>query len=213
MAVVERIAVELVGDMAPLRRALDEAERATADGAARLARAAGSGDRAFADLGDAAGLAGRTIQKALVGALSGAQLDWDRIVGQMVLRLSDLVLQASVTEPLQNLLGGTGAPRGGGAAGGGDVVASLASLVGGLFGGFRAAGGPVEGGRAYLVGEQGPELFLPRGGGTVLPDGSGGRAVSVVVNVTTPDADSFRRSRGQVAAALGRALAIGNRFS
>ena len=35
----------------------------------------------------------------------------------------------------------------------------------GLFG--RANGGPVAGGRPYLVGEQGPELFMPRAGGAV----------------------------------------------
>jgi phage-related minor tail protein len=35
----------------------------------------------------------------------------------------------------------------------------------GLFG--RANGGPVAGGRPYLVGEQGPELFMPRAGGAM----------------------------------------------
>jgi len=33
--------------------------------------------------------------------------------------------------------------------------------------GTRANGGPVAGGRPYLVGEQGPELFMPRAGGAV----------------------------------------------
>ena len=34
-------------------------------------------------------------------------------------------------------------------------------------GGERAAGGPVSGGRSYLIGERGPELFTPRSGGHV----------------------------------------------
>lgn len=38
------------------------------------------------------------------------------------------------------------------------------------FGGFRANGGPVAAGRAYVVGERGPELFLPNMRGMVLPD-------------------------------------------
>jgi phage-related minor tail protein len=40
---------------------------------------------------------------------------------------------------------------------------------------------------------------------------SGARPVSVVMNVSTPDADSFRRSQGQIAAQLGRAIGRGNR--
>jgi phage-related minor tail protein len=36
--------------------------------------------------------------------------------------------------------------------------------------GTRAAGGPVSGGSTYLVGEQGPELFVPQGAGTIMPN-------------------------------------------
>ena len=39
----------------------------------------------------------------------------------------------------------------------------------GLFG-KRAAGGPVSAKRPYLVGEKGPELFVPQASGTVLPN-------------------------------------------
>lgn len=35
--------------------------------------------------------------------------------------------------------------------------------------GARAAGGPVDAGGAYLVGEQGPEIVVPRSAGTVIP--------------------------------------------
>jgi len=44
----------------------------------------------------------------------------------------------------------------------------------------RAMGGPVEGGSTYMVGERGPELFVPRQSGTIVPNGGGG---GVVVNV------------------------------
>jgi hypothetical protein len=53
----------------------------------------------------------------------------------------------------------------------GTIAAIVAALVGGiaLFG--RATGGQVLGGRPYLVGERGPELFTPNssGGGRVTP--------------------------------------------
>jgi hypothetical protein len=75
------------------------------------------------------------------------------------------------------------------------MVANIATLFGGkknegggLFGntilpalfGKRAGGGPVSAGRPYLVGERGPELFIPGRSGAVAASGSGGG--SVVVN-------------------------------
>lgn len=41
----------------------------------------------------------------------------------------------------------------------------------------RAMGGPVSQGQPYMVGERGPELFVPRGGGTIVPNGGGGSIV------------------------------------
>jgi hypothetical protein len=41
--------------------------------------------------------------------------------------------------------------------------------------------------------------------------GGGGRPVSVTMNVSTPDAESFRRSEAQVSAALARAVSRGQR--
>jgi phage-related minor tail protein len=66
-----------------------------------------------------------------------------------------------------------------------------------------------------LMGEAGPEAVMPLARG---PDGrlgvradAGGRPVQVTVNIATPDAESFRRSEAQVAAALARAVARGRR--
>lgn len=53
---------------------------------------------------------------------------------------------------------------------------------------MRANGGPVSGNKPYIVGEKGPELMIPRGGGTVVPNsqmGGGEAPVTVNVNVTT----------------------------
>ena len=57
------------------------------------------------------------------------------------------------------------------------------------FGGARAAGGPVSRGRAYLVGEGGPEMFVPRQNGTIVPNGAG---VNVSVNVISPPGTTGR---------------------
>lgn len=48
--------------------------------------------------------------------------------------------------------------------------------------GRRAAGGPVGAGGAYLVGEQGPEMFVPGTGGTVVPHAGGTQVIQVVVD-------------------------------
>lgn len=82
-----------------------------------------------------------------------------------------------------------------------DVVSELAKvaakaaatrIISSVFGGGRAEGGPVTRGRAFLVGEKGPELFVPGRSGTIVPNaGSGGRsgaagsgaAGSVTINI------------------------------
>ena len=48
----------------------------------------------------------------------------------------------------------------------------------------RAKGGPVLGGQGYLVGEMGPELFIPnQGGGTIIPNNRmGGSNINITVN-------------------------------
>jgi hypothetical protein len=59
----------------------------------------------------------------------------------------------------------------------------------------RAAGGPVTAGQAYLVGEQGPEPFIPSSSGTILPyskakgllDGSGHHTHIHIENLTLPN--------------------------
>ena len=54
----------------------------------------------------------------------------------------------------------------------------------GLFGGlFRADGGPVKGGKSYIVGERGPEMFTPGVSGSITPNHQLGGSTSVVVNV------------------------------
>jgi hypothetical protein len=54
----------------------------------------------------------------------------------------------------------------------------IGSLLG-SFGGGKAAGGPVSVNTPYMVGEKGPEMFVPRQNGTIIPNGGGGS-----VNVT-----------------------------
>jgi len=54
-----------------------------------------------------------------------------------------------------------------------------------LFGGGRAMGGPVNAGTTYMVGERGPELFMPNASGTIIPNNKlngGGTVINLTVN-------------------------------
>jgi hypothetical protein len=66
------------------------------------------------------------------------------------------------------------------------LAAGIGGAIKGAFG-FRAMGGPVSGGSPYVVGEKGPELFVPHASGTIVPNnkmggGSGSGSGSVTVN-------------------------------
>ena len=62
---------------------------------------------------------------------------------------------------------------------GNDLAGHLDKIPG------KAAGGPVTGGKSYVVGEEGPELFVPGANGNIIPNHDLGRGggTSVVVNV------------------------------
>lgn len=61
----------------------------------------------------------------------------------------------------------------------------VTKTIGGVFGGGRAAGGPVSAGTTYLVGENGPELFTSATSGTIIPNnrmGNSGNTINITVN-------------------------------
>jgi phage-related protein len=65
----------------------------------------------------------------------------------------------------------------------GGVGGFIGGAVSSLFGGGKAAGGPVRSGTSYLVGERGPELFTPSSGGSITPSGGlGGNTYNITVN-------------------------------
>ncbi len=175
------------------------------------------------DLVSSANLFGRTISNAFAQAIiEGRRLeDVLRSVGKS---LTESLLRSALA-PAQNLVtslitsgatalanairGGVGLPllRPGGSgvtafADGGVVAAPTYFPMGAGLG---------------LMGERGAEAIMPlaRGPdgrlGVQAAEGGGGRPLSVIVQVSTPDAESFRRSEAQVAAAIARAVARGRR--
>jgi phage-related minor tail protein len=75
---------------------------------------------------------------------------------------------------------------------------------------------PMRGGQTGLMGEAGPEAIMPLARGAdgrlgVQASGAASRPVQVVMNISTPDVEGFRRSESQIAAHLGRLIARGQR--
>ena len=101
----------------------------------------------------------------------------------------DTLLRSQIQQLMANVLGGgLGAPAGGGGGRGG-------LLGGALIPGFLAKGGPANANRPYIVGERGPELFVPNTTGTVVPNGQfgGGSGGTVTYNINAVDAMSFKQ--------------------
>jgi hypothetical protein len=96
--------------------------------------------------------------------LSGEKLS--NVLKQLGLDLVRLVFQNVVTAPL--------------ASGVGNFISKAL---------FRADGGPVSSGSPYIVGERGPELFVPGSSGSIVPNdamrsgGGGGTSVNITYNI------------------------------
>lgn len=139
----------------------------------------------------------------------------------LALRLSDLTLKSAFT-PLTDQLGKgladlvTGATFASPFARGGAFAAGVPLPVPFAGGGVIASpiAFPLAGNRTGVAGEAGAEAILPlaRGAdGSLGVRSAGGSGLNVTFNVTTPDAESFRRSETQIAAMLARAVAQGQR--
>ena len=87
--------------------------------------------------------------------------------------IARVIIRSAITAPLGNAIAG-------------GVQSIMPS-----FGGARADGGPVTGGMAYLVGERGPEIVVPRSSGTVIAnDRIGGPSITQNFNIDARGADA-----------------------
>ena len=137
---------------------------------------------------------GDTISNGVVNALKGAVQGTtslaeaatsllDSLLDQIIKILTNLVLFGNLTGSLTK---GSG-------------------IFGTLFSGFLANGGTAVGGRSYVVGEKGPELFTPGRTGSVAPNSAFGGA-NVTVNVDA--SGSSVEGNADQASMLGKAIGI-----
>jgi len=157
-------------------------------GDALRALADGPGREASETLSQAFERAGSSIESALTRAARTGEFSFSTMADAILRDLSRLAVDRFVTGPLDTL------------------VSSWAANL--PFFGARADGGPVTSGGAYLVGERGPEIFTPASAGTVAS------SAPITVNImlsSGSDVATIRRSEGQIATALARAVSKGAR--
>lgn len=154
---------------------------------------------------DGFGRAGEVLERGLLGAIRKGSLGFEDLQ-KIALRVLDSIA-AKALDGLFDEIGGS-AKGGSGAGGFGGLLSGLLGSVLGLPG--RATGGPVAPDRPYLVGERGPELFVPTSAGRVEAGPGPAREVRVSINVVTPrgsdSPQALQRSSRQVASAVRRAL-------
>lgn len=161
-----------------------------------------------ATLVDGFARAGGVLERGLLTAIRRGSLGFDDLK-RVALSAMDQIAAQAVRGGIGALLGGGGpAPAGGG----------LDSLLSGALGALlglpgRATGGPVAPGSAYLVGERGPEVFVPTSAGRVEPAAAPPREVRVSIQVAARKGESapvaLRRSSRQVASEVRRVLREG----
>lgn len=173
--------------------------------------------RSFEALNTVAQGFGKNVTNALTSAVVKGE-DLDDVFRSLASSIANNALSAGL-KPLQDILssglgsilsafsgGGTG-----GTGGGGGFLSSLGSILPFAKGGVVSSPSffPLNGGLG-VAGEAGPEAIVPlqRGsnGRLGIASGGGGGGGNITVNISTPDAASFRQSEAQVTSALARAV-------
>ena len=126
------------------------------------------------------------MEDMLMGFFKTGKFGWKDFVQNIV----DVMMRSQIQQLIAKTFGGVGSIGGGGGGGGGGLFG------GAIIPGFLASGGPAGAGKPYIVGERGPELFVPNMSGTVVPNNALGGA-PVTYNINAVDAMSFKQMLAQ----------------
>jgi phage-related minor tail protein len=158
------------------------------------------------------------MEDALVGFVQTGKLDFKSLANSIIADLIRIQVQNSIMKPLAQATSGLSLS---------GMFSSAGNFLSGL---FKADGGPVAGGQPYIVGEQGPEWFVPNGAGAIVPNGkspsgasaSGGNAstapapININFSVRAMDARSFQsamvQNKAVVVGIVNQALNMRGRY-
>jgi len=169
----------------------------------------------------------RAMTRAFSQSSRGGQ-QFENVLKSLALRISSMALSQALRPLASGLFGGSSSGNQAFewlSSDSGDSIDSGNLDFAAAMGAIKpfAAGGvigtptyfPLASGGLGLAGEAGPEAIVPlaRGADGRLGVASGGRAagMNVTVHISTPDAESFRRSESYVTGQIARAVARGQR--
>lgn len=159
----QRLRDEAVKSTAVMIKAIEarwDAERAWETGVTKalnnyietVSNAAAQSERLFTN-------AFKGMEDALVSFVQTGKLDFKSLANSIIADLIRIQIQNSIMKPLAQATSGLSLS---------GMFSSAGNFLSGL---FKADGGPVAGGQPYIVGEQGPEWFVPNGAGSIIPNG------------------------------------------
>lgn len=161
---------------------------------------------------------GRRFSSSLIGAFEAVAFKGKSLgdvfkslalsMSQMVLKQALAPVQQGLASSLTGLFQGMGFAKGGVFRQGNVVPFAQGGVI------SNPIAFPLAGGMTGIAGERGPEAIMPlargRDGRLGIAAAAGGGG-NITINISTPDAESFRRSESQVAAMIARAAAMGQR--
>ena len=134
--------------------------------------------------------AASTLSTGLVDAMMGTADFMDVMKDTFKRAITQMIADAFRLKIIEPILSGIF----GGSFSGGKYTPGSGGILSSIFGGiFKADGGPVLSNKPYIVGEEGPELFVPGNSGTIVPNGSMGGGGAVTYNINAVDARSFKQ--------------------
>jgi len=175
------------------------------------------------DLGNAFTGAFRSAEDAIASFVTGGKIDFKSLADSMLADITRIAVRSAILGPLANALGGGGGGLLGGLFDGGGLLAGIFHR-GGIAGGpaqqrqvsalaFAGAQNLHDGGIAGLRADEVPailqrgEMVLSKAQLAAMGEARNTQSpVNVVMNISTPDANSFRYAQGQIAADAARAM-------
>jgi len=176
-------------EYAEKRRKLDEERRQSSSAGFRsVFEGLADSLTPFQVAADATGAVFSNLENAISEFARTGKLNFGEFAKSIIADLIAITLRTII---LRTILSAFGGMFGGG--GGGTTMALNTTAGTGIR--MAAAGGSIRANQKYIVGEKGPELFLPNTSGTMIPNnklGAMGGATSVTYNIQAVDARSFK---------------------
>ena len=142
-----------------------------------------------------------SIKSNLKDAITGAQ-SFGEAMKNVLNRIRDKIIESQI----EKLLGGFGENFGKSASGGKGK--GIGGFLGGILGGLFANGGSPPVGKVSVVGEKGPELFVPKVAGTIIPNNAigGGGTTNNMITVNVDASGTSVQGSGSEADQLGQLI-------